>query len=161
MAVGSTASMACKIAGNVPVKLAPNIKPVLSVVAEITVFVGGWILAGLVNPGTVKAIAWSGLNTPELNVTVNTFEIESAAVPDGAGIALGKGEVNVSEADPEFASAIPWPESEMIILPLLGMGATGVREMLIVTPVAPLATLLRFIAMVPPDRVLLIGSVLI
>ena len=112
--------MPSKIAGKVPVTLALKIIPALSVVAAVTALVFGWAFAGLVNPGMVNMIIAPELNIPELNVIVNTFDAESAAVPAGAGFALGGGEVNVSDAEPELASAIPAPASEMIILPLLG-----------------------------------------
>ena len=116
---------------------------------------------GLVNPGTVNVIGWSELNLPEVNVIVKTFAADSPAVPAGAGLELGKGEENVSAAEPELASAMPGPVSVMMIFPLLGTGATGMSVMLMMTPVAPLATLLSAIETEPPGFVLLTDPVLI
>ena len=69
---------------------------------------------------------------------------ERAAVP--AGLAAAKGAVNARAAVPELASAMPAPLSEMMILPVLATVVTGVSVTLMVTDVAPLATLLRVMA---------------
>ena len=68
---------------------------------------------------------------------------ERAAVP--AGLAAAKGAVNARAAD-ALESAMPAPLSEMMILPVLGTVVTGVSVTLMVTAVAPLATLLSVIA---------------
>ena len=69
---------------------------------------------------------------------------DRAAVP--AGLAEAAGAVNASAAVPELASAMPAPLSEMMTLPLMGTVVTGVSVTLMVTDVAPLATLLRVIS---------------
>ncbi len=69
---------------------------------------------------------------------------DRAAVP--AGLAEAVGAVNASAAVPELASAMPAPLSEMMTLPVLGTVVTGVSVTLMVTDVAPLATLLRVTA---------------
>ena len=69
---------------------------------------------------------------------------ERAAVP--AGLAEAAGAVNARAAVPEFASAMPAPLSEMMILPVLGTNVTGVSVTLMVTAVAPVPVLLRVIA---------------
>ncbi len=91
----------------------------------------------------MNAILCPDIKFPEVNVIVKTFAADSPAVPAGAGLELGKGEENVSAAEPELASAMPGPVSVMMIFPLLGTGATGMSVMLMMTPVAPLATVLN------------------
>ena len=116
----------------------------MAVVAAKTPVIAAWEPAGLVNPGMVNVIAWPPVNVPAVNDTVKTNgpAPESAAVP----AAPAAGAVNVTTAVPEFARAKPAPLSVMTSLPLLATVDTGVSVTLMVTAVAPLATLLRVMA---------------
>ena len=97
---------------------------------------------GLVNPGIVNVMGWPEVKVPAVNETVKTKGPDplSAAVP--AAPAAGAVKVRV----PAPVSAIPAPMSVIRSLPLLGTVVTGVSVTLMVTDVAPLATLLRVIA---------------
>ena len=74
-------------------------------------------------------------------VTVNTPAAEIKAVPAGALVAPA---VNVRV--PGAATASPAPLSVMTILPVEGMADAGVRDTVMMTPVAPLTALLRVIS---------------
>ena len=89
-------------------------------------------------------IAVPPVNVPAVNETVKTNgpAPESAAVP----AAPAAGAVNVRAAVPEFARAKPAPMSLMTILPVAATSVTGVSVTLMVTAVAPLATLLSVMA---------------
>ena len=119
--------------------------PSLAVVAAATVVIAFWTFMGLVNPGMVNVITLLPVNVPAVNDTVKTNgpAPDSAAVPAGPPVA---GAVNVRAAVPEFARAKPAPLSVMTSLPLLATVDTGVSVTLMVTAVAPLATLLRVMA---------------
>ena len=117
----------------------------MAVVAAATVAIAFWVPVGLVNPGMVNVIAWPALNTAAaLNVMVKTNgpAPESAAVP----AAPAAGAVNARSTVPEFARIKPAPLSVMTILPVAATCVTGVSVTLMVTAVAPLATLLRVMA---------------
>jgi len=118
--------------------------PSLAVVAAATVVIAVWTFVGLVSPGMVNVIALPPVNVPVVNDTVKTNGPgpDSAAVPD----APVTGAVNVRAAVPEFARAKPAPMSVMTILPVAATSVTGVSVTLMVTAVAPLATLLRVMA---------------
>ena len=125
--------------------LAPTmVVPSLAVVAAATLVIAAWAFVGLVSPGMVNVIAWPPVNVPVVNETVKTNgpAPESAAVP----AAPAAGAVNARAAVPEFARAKPAPLSVMTILPVAATSVSGVSVMLMVTVVAPLATLLRVMA---------------
>ena len=125
--------------------LAPTmVVPSLAVVAAATLVIAFWAFVGLVSPGMVNVIAWPPVNVPVVNETVKTNgpAPESAAVP----AAPAAGAVNARAAVPEFARAKPAPPSVMTILPVLATSVTGVSVTLMVTAVAPFATLLRVMA---------------
>ena len=97
----------------------------------------------MVNPGMVNVTAWPPVNVPAVNETVKT----NGPVPDSAAVPAGTpgaGAVNVRVPAP--VSAKPAPLSVMTSLPLVATSVTGVSVTLIVTAVAPLATLLRVMA---------------
>ncbi len=77
---------------------------------------------------------------PAVIVTVNTPAAEMVAVP----VAPAAGAVKVRVPAPTMAS--PAPLSVMMILQSEGIKDVGVRDTVMVTPVAPLAALLRVIA---------------
>ena len=115
----------------------------MAVVAAATLVIAPWAPAGLVNPGMVNVIALPAVNVPAVSEMVKTKgpDPESAAVPAGDVVA---GAVNVRVPAP--VSAKPAPLSVMTILPLVATSVTGVSVTLMVTAVAPLATLLRVMA---------------
>ena len=116
----------------------------MAVVAAATLAIAFWTFVGLVSPGMVNVIAWPPVNVPAVNETVKTNGPvpDSAAVPD----APAAGAVNATAAVPEFARAKPAPLSVMTILPLAATSVTGVSVTLMVTSVAPFATLLSVMA---------------
>ena len=77
---------------------------------------------------------------PAVIVTVNTPAAEMVALPAPPAPPAMKVRV------PGEATASPAPLSVMTILPVEGMVDAGVRDTVMVTPVAPLAALLRVIA---------------
>ncbi len=111
-----------------------------AVVAAATVVRADWAAVGLVNPGMVNVIAAPALNVPADIVTVKTAPARAAAP---AGLPL-LGAVKATFTLPVRAK--PDPESVMTILPVDATADSGVRETVMVTPVAPLAWLLRVIA---------------
>ena len=115
----------------------------MAVVAAATLVIAPWAAAGLVNPGMVNVSALPPVNVPAVNEMVKTKgpDPESAAVPAGTP---GAGAVNVRVPAP--VSAKPVPLSVMMSLPLEATAVTGVSVTLMVTAVAPLATLLRVMA---------------
>ena len=121
--------------------LAPTmVVPSLAVVAAATLVIAPWAAAGLVNPGMVNVSALPPVNVPAVNEMVK-MRPASAAVPAGTP---GAGAVNVRVPAP--VSAKPVPLSVMMSLPLLATVDAGVSVTLIVTAVAPLATLLSVMA---------------
>ena len=126
-----------------PVTLPPTIvAPLLVVVAAATLVIAAWVLVGLVNPGTVNAMTLPALNVPAVNAMVKT----KGPVPDKAEAPAAPDEGAVKERVPEPLSAKPAPLSVMTILPSGATAVAGVSVTLMVTPVAPFATLLRVIA---------------
>ena len=119
--------------------------PSLAVVAAW--FIVGIVFVGLVQPEMVNVMGWPPVNVPEVNETNKTDELPTLrdAVPAGDPEA---GAVNATAALPEFARAIEplEPKTVMIILPLPGTVDTGVSETVMITFVAPRATLLRVMA---------------
>ena len=116
----------------------------MAVVAAATVVIAFWTFVGLVNPGMVNVIGWPALNTAAaLNVMFKTNgpAPDSDAAPAGVPVV---GAVNARVPAP--VSAKPAPLSVMKILPAAATCVTGVSVTLMVTPVAPLATLLRVMA---------------
>ena len=91
-------------------------------------------------PGMVNMRAAPPVKVPTVIVTVNTPAAEMEAVPAAPIPPAVKVRV------PGAAMASPAPLSVMTILPLAGMKVVGVRDTVMVTPVAPLAALLRVIA---------------
>ena len=91
-------------------------------------------------PGMVNVSAAPPVKVPAIIVTVNTPAAEMVAVPAPPAPPAMKVRV------PGAAAASPAPLSVMTILPLVGMVDAGVRDTVMVTPVAPLAALLRVIA---------------
>jgi hypothetical protein len=107
----------------------------LAVVAAATEVIAPWVPEGLVNPGMVNVIAWPKVNADAaLNVMVK-IDPESAAAPAGVPLV---GAVNARVPEPVSVK----PLSVMRSLPLFATCAAGVSVTLIVTAVAPLATLL-------------------
>ena len=88
----------------------------------------------------VNASAAPPVNVPAVIVTVNTPAAEIVEVPAPPAPPVVKVRV------PGEATASPDPLSVMMILPVAGMVAAGVRVTVMVTPVAPLRALLRVIA---------------
>ena len=118
------------------------VAPLLVVVAAATLVIAAWVLVGLVNPGTVNAMTLPALNVPAVNVMVKT----KGPVPDKAEAPAAPDEGAVNARVPEPLSAKPAPLSVMMILPSGATAAAGVSVTLMITPVAPFATLLRVIA---------------
>ena len=122
--------------------LAPiTVVPSLAVVAAATAVFAAWAAVGLVNPGMVNVIVWPEVKVPAVNETIKTKGPAplSAAVPAPPAPAV---KVRV----PAPVSARPAPVSVIKSLPLLGTVVTGVSLTLMVTDVAPLATLLSVMA---------------
>ncbi len=115
----------------------------MAVVAAATVVIATWAFVGLVNPGMVNVIGWPPVNVPTVSEMVKTKgpDPESAAVPAGDVV---EGAVNARVTAP--VSAKPAPLSVILILPSAATSVTGVSVTLIVTAVAPFATLLRVMA---------------
>ncbi len=88
----------------------------------------------------VNASAAPPVNVPAVIVTVNTPAAEIVEVPAPPAPPV----VNVRV--PGEATASPDPLSVMMILPVVGMRAAGVRVTVMVTPPAPLTALLRVTA---------------
>jgi len=88
----------------------------------------------------VNASAAPPVNVPAVIVTVNTPAAEIVEVPAPPAPPV----VNVRV--PGEATASPDPLSVMMILPVAGMVAAGVRVTVMVTPPAPLTALLRVTA---------------
>ena len=72
-------------------------------------------------------------------VTINT-------IPEMAALPAAPAPPAMKVRMPGAVMASPAPLSVMTILPLAGMKVVGVRDTVMVTPVAPLAALLRVIA---------------
>jgi hypothetical protein len=87
----------------------------------------------------VNVSAAPPVKEPEVIVTVNT-------VPEMAAVPAPPIPPAVKVTVPGEATASPAPLSVMTILPLEGIKVVGVRDTVMVTPVAPLAALLRVIA---------------
>ena len=111
-----------------------------AVVAAATAARAAWAAVGLVNPGMVNVIAAPALKLPADIVTVKTAP-ERAAAPAGLP---ELGAVKTTLGVPERAK--PDPAIVMMTLPLFATAPAGVRETVMVTPVAPLAWLLRVMA---------------
>ena len=88
----------------------------------------------------VNVSAAPPVKVPAVIVTVNTPEAEIQAVPAPPIPPV----VNVRV--PGAATASPAPLSVMTILPVEGMADAGVRDTVMMTPVAPLTALLSVIA---------------
>ena len=88
----------------------------------------------------VNASAAPPVNVPAVIVTVNTPAAEIVEVPAPPAPPVVKVRV------PGEATASPDPLSVMMILPVAGMVAAGVRVTVMVTPPAPLTALLRVTA---------------
>ena len=112
------------------------------VVAAATLVIAACVLVGLVNPGMVNAMTLPASNVPAVNEMVRT----KGPVPDRAVLPAAPDEGAVNARVPEPLSAKPAPLSVMMILPSGATAAAGVSVTLMVTPVAPFATLLRVIA---------------
>ena len=113
--------------------------PLLVVVAAATLAITAWAPVGLVNPGMVNAMTLPALNVPAVNVMVKT----KGPVPDKAEAPAAPDEGAVKARVPEPLSAKPAPLSVMMILPSGANAVVGVSVTLMVTAVAPMATLLR------------------
>ena len=79
------------------------------------------------------------VKVPVVIVTVNT-------IPEMAALPAAPAPPAMNVRMPGAATASPAPLSVMTILPVEGMADAGVRDTVMVTPVAPLAALLRVIA---------------
>ena len=110
----------------------------MAVVAAATLVIAACVLVGLVNPGMVNAMTLPALNVPEYEM-VKT----KGPVPDKAEAPAAPDEGAVKERVPEPLSAKPAPLSVMTILPSGATAVAGVSVTLMITPVAPFATLLR------------------
>ena len=111
----------------------------LAVVAAATLVIAACVLVGLVNPGMVNAMTLPALNVPAVNVMVRT----KGPDPDKAVLPAAPDEGAVNARVPAPLSAKPAPLSVMMILPSGATAVAGVSVTLMVTPVAPFATLLR------------------
>ncbi len=78
---------------------------------------------------------------PAVNVTVST-----GGVPAMAAVPAPPGAPAVKVRMPGEATASPAPLRVMTTLPVEGMADAGVRDTVMITPVAPLTALLRVIA---------------
>ena len=112
--------------------------PSLAVVAAATLVIAACVLVGLVNPGMVNAMTLPALNVPEYAM-VKT----KGPVPDKAEAPAAPDEGAVKARVPAPLSAKPVPLSVMTILPSGATAVAGVSVTLMITPVAPFATLLR------------------
>ena len=110
-----------------------------AVVAAATAARADWAAVGLVNPGIVNVIAVPDAGIPADIVTVKTCP-ERAAAPAAPEL----GAVKTTFTVPERAK--PDPAIVMTILPVDATADSGVRETVMVTPVAPFAWLLRVMA---------------
>ncbi len=117
-----------------------TVVPSAAVVAAATVVRAAWAAVGLVNPGMLNVIGLPAPNVPADIVTVKTDPARAAA-PAGLPVL---GAVNVRVPAPVRAK--PAPESVMTILPLFARASCGVRVTDMTTPVAPLVSLLRVMA---------------
>ena len=113
--------------------------PSAAVVAAGTLLSSAWAPVGLVNPGIVNVIALPDAGIPADIVTVKTCP-ERAAAPAAPELGAVKTTLGVPER------AKPDPAIVMMTLPLFATAPAGVRETVMVTPVAPLAWLLRVMA---------------
>ncbi len=146
-----------RMAGYVPVTLDPTmVVPSFKVVAAATLVIAAWVAVGLVNPVMVIVMDCPPVNMFPVVLVDDTVKTNGpaplrAATPKGA-LPVKDGMVK-TEALPEFARAMPAPLSVMMILPLLATVDTGVSVTVMVTDVAPRATLLRVMvgAKVPRD----------
>ena len=116
--------------------------PSLAVVAAATLVIAAWVLVGLVNPGMVNAMTLPALNVPAVNEMVKT----KGPVPDKAEAPAAPDEGAVKARVPAPLSAKPVPLSVMTILPSGATAVAGVSVTLMITPVAPMVTLLRVMA---------------
>jgi hypothetical protein len=116
--------------------------PSFAVVKALTLVLPTSPLLGLVNPGMVNVMGWPAENVPDVNDTVkpNHDPVPLRAAVPAAPV---NGEVNETEALPEFARAMPEPQSVMMIFPLLGTVVAGVSVTYMITDVALRALLLR------------------
>ena len=96
----------------------------------------------MVQPGMANVIAWPEVKVPAVNETVKT----KGPAPLSAAVAAAPAAGAVKVRVPAPLSARPAPVSVIRSLPLLGTVVTGVSVTLMVTDVAPLATLLRVMA---------------
>ncbi len=96
---------------------------------------------GLVIPGMVNVRAEPPVKVPAVIVMVNT-----GGVPAIAAVPAPPAPPAVKVRVPGEATASPAPLSVMMILPVGGMVDAGVRDTVMMTPVAPLTALLRVIA---------------
>ena len=94
----------------------------------------------MVMPGIMNTRAAPPVKVPAVIVTVNTPAAEIVEVPAAPAPPAMKVRM------PGAVMASPAPLSVMTILPVEGMVDAGVRDTVMVTPVAPLAALLRVIA---------------
>ena len=117
--------------------------PSAAVVAEATAVRAAWAAVGLVNPGIVNVIGFPLVNVPADRVTVTTKGPDPAIAAVPAGLPL-LGAVNVRVPAPVRAK--PAPVSVILMLPLLATSWPGVRVTDMTTPVAPLVSLLRVMA---------------
>ena len=92
----------------------------------------------MVMPGMVNTRAAPPVKVPAVIVTVNT-------VPAMAAVPAPPAPPAMKVRTPGEAMASPAPLGVMTILPVEGMADAGVRDTVMVTPVAPLAALLRVI----------------
>ncbi len=116
--------------------------PLLVVVAAATLAITAWAPVGLVNPGMVNAMTLPASNVPAVNEMVRT----KGPDPDKAEAPAAPDEGAMNARLPAPLSAKPAPLSVMMILPSGATAVAGVSVTLMVTPVAPMTTLLRVMA---------------
>ena len=140
MEVNEVIVVPAMMATNVPVVLWAMITPAEVVVAAAMVVDAACAAVGLVMPGIVNERARPATKVPAVIVTVNTPAAEMAAVP--APLVPPAMKVRV----PGEATASPAPLSVMMIMPSEGMADAGVRDTVMMPPLAPLTALLGVIA---------------
>jgi len=104
---------------------------------------------GLVTPGMVNVRTAPAAKVPAVIVTVNT-----GGVPAMAAVPAPPLPPAVKVRVPGEATASPDPLSVMTILPVAGIATVGVRDTVMVTPVAPATVPLRVTEGVSGPRVL-------
>ncbi len=127
------------MAGYVPVLLTPMVMPLFEVVAARTSVRKLWPNVGLVNPEMINVMGCPPVNVPDKNDTVKSFIQDDTCCNDTIPV----DDDGVIIATLPVDNCMPVPLSVMMILPSLGTVDSGVSVTVMITDVAPRATLLR------------------